>query len=219
MLHYQGEKFKQLFIIQFNTLFTKGNSLRFTKDQIDGVCKDLRYPAEFFLDIIFDNDKNIQSNNFEEDVIKWKNIISDFIVKGYKNNVITSNSADLSDMTLDKPVPLINEVPKENKEVKINKNKLVDNLSRENELKKEDKIINGNRDDRSKKENLQENVNLDVYLEHEDEESHHDSTNTLEQANEILQKFNQGANEKNANNEEEEEEDLDDYIKNLENKA
>lgn len=86
VLHYQGDKFKQLFLIQFNTLFTNGNSIRFTKDQIDGVCKDIRYPEEFFIDIIFDNDKDIQSNIFEEDVIKFKNIISEFILKGYSGN-------------------------------------------------------------------------------------------------------------------------------------
>lgn len=91
VLHFQEDRFKQLFILQFNTLFLNGNSLRFTKDQIDGVCKDLRYPEQFFIDLIFDSDKNIQSNNFEEDVIKWKNIISDFIVKGYKNNKMNVN--------------------------------------------------------------------------------------------------------------------------------
>ena len=46
----------------------------------------------------------------------------------------------------------------------------------------------------------------------------HSETNTLKQADEILLKFSQGKNNKNTP-EEEEDDDLDDYIKNLENKA
>ena len=79
-------KFKQLFVIQFHSFFVSGNSMRFTKDQIDGICKDIRYPNEFFIDIIFDEDKATTISTYEEDVAKWKNIISDFIMKSYKSN-------------------------------------------------------------------------------------------------------------------------------------
>lgn len=214
-------------------MFTNGNSLRFTKDQIDGVCKDLRYPSEFFIDIIFDNDKNIQSNNFEEDVVKWKNIISDFIVKGYKNNVITSNEPNSTATTVNNPVPLIIEPLKENKDIintsnvgKQNKESNSSIIGTDNSGKNAEKIYieektNINKEEKIQSEYSEKQNHLDVDLEHEEEEGHHATTNTLEQANEILQKFNQGKNEANASNneEDEEEEDLDDYIKNLENKA
>lgn len=198
------------------------------------MCKDLRYPAEFFIDIIFDNDKNIQSNNFEEDVIKWKNIISDFIVKGYKSNLITSGSPDASDASLNKPVTLLNDIAKENK---INNSGNVDLIVNDKIMKKESEInkaeknidknyksINDNFDygkvKKRESADSKESKNLENNFEHEEEEGNHVTTNTLEQANEILQKFNQGKNQKNEDNdEEEEEEDLDDYIKNLENKA
>lgn len=222
MLHYQGEKFKQLFIIQFNTLFSNGNSLRFTKDHIDGVCKDLRYPAEFFIDIIFDNDKNIQSNNFEEDVIKWKNIISDFIVKGDKNNAININSANKDDLAQNKQFTLINDIPIENenknKGIKSNKAGYDQNCNKEKiKENKNDRenLINENKE----KDEKQKNHQFENDLEHDEDEGHNDAINTLDKANEILQKFNQGKTDKNEANEEEEddEENLDDYIKNLQN--
>ncbi len=77
-------KFKQLFVIQFNSFFVKDNILRFTKDKIDGVCKDIRYPNEFFIDLIFDEQQNIDVSIYESDVTKWKSVMSDFIMKSFK---------------------------------------------------------------------------------------------------------------------------------------
>ena len=89
ILHQQkGGKFKQLFVIQFNTFFVNDNILRFTKDQIDGVCKDIRYPNDFFIDLIYDDKQNKNVSIYETEVAKWKNIISDFIMKSFKNMTI-----------------------------------------------------------------------------------------------------------------------------------
>lgn len=226
MLHFQGEKFKQLFLIQFNTFFTIGNNLRFTKDHIDGVCKDLRYPEEFFVDLIFDNDKNIQSNNFEDQVVKWKNIISDFIVKGYKNNAKTPIYSSNDNSVETKIYPLIKEENYESnnenknyanmtskRDFDNNKNQIENSIYDHHKNKNE-----GNKEDIEKKINIGIN-NLDFGMDHDEEESHNITTNTLEKANEILQKFTKSNNDNIVSNEDEEEEDLDDYIKNLENKA
>jgi hypothetical protein len=77
-------KFKQLFVIQFNSFFVKDNVLRFTKDKIDGVCKDIRYPNEFFIDLIFDEMQNKNVSIYESEVTKWKSVMSDFIMKSFK---------------------------------------------------------------------------------------------------------------------------------------
>ena len=60
--------------------------MRFTKDQIDGICKDIRYPNDFFLDLIFDEDQSSNVSAYEEDVSKWKNVLSDFLMKSFKSN-------------------------------------------------------------------------------------------------------------------------------------
>ena len=91
LLHQQGSKFKQLFIIQFHTFFINSNIMRFTKDQIDGICKDIRYPNEFFLDLIFDEDQSSNISAYEEDVSKWKNVLSDFLMKSFKSKQVDDN--------------------------------------------------------------------------------------------------------------------------------
>ena len=91
LLHQQGNKFKQLFIIQFHTFFINSNILRFTKDQIDGICKDIRYPNEFFLDLIFDEDQSSNISAYEEDISKWKNVLSDFLIKSFKTKPIDNS--------------------------------------------------------------------------------------------------------------------------------
>ena len=69
-----------------------------------------------------------------------------------------------------------------------------------------------------KPENFKISSEFDV--EQEEDDNHHSNSNTLEHAKEILQKFKKGNNIKIfENDEDEEDEDLDDYIKNLENKA
>lgn len=73
--------------------------MRFNKNQIDGICKDIRYPNEFFVDLILDEEQARPLSNYEEDVSKWKAILSEFILKGYKQNDISSSDGGV-DMKL-----------------------------------------------------------------------------------------------------------------------
>ena len=91
VLHHQGNKFRQLFLIQFHTFFIHESGIRFTRDQIDGICKDIRYPNEFFIDLLFDDNQNKDIPMYEDDVARWKNIISDFIIRSYR---YTSNKSE-----------------------------------------------------------------------------------------------------------------------------
>ena len=77
---------------------------------------------------------------------------------------------------------------------------------------------NENSEKKESKNNEKIENNLEDDFENDQEEEEiHTGTNTLEQANEILLKFNQRKTDKNSHEEEEDDEDLDDYIKNLEN--
>lgn len=90
ILHQQeNTKFKQLFSIQLHTFFIDTNNMKFTKDKIDGVCKDIRYPAEFFVDIQLDSHKTTDVSTYDMDMTKWKLNISDFLMKSskYDNNI------------------------------------------------------------------------------------------------------------------------------------
>jgi hypothetical protein len=173
VLHYsvKENKFKQLFVIQFHTFYVTETGLRFTRDQIDGVCKDIRYPEEFFVDLIFDDSKAANVSIYEDEVAKWKNVISDFILKGYK---INSNS---------------------------NMNSIVEEESVKDSQKLEEKILENKSDVTSK-------IEL-----HGHEEDLSSKPNTLNKAEEILQKFG------SKHQEDEDEEDIEDYLKGLENKT
>lgn len=135
ILHYseRDNKFKQLFVIQFHSFFVSGNSMRFTKDQIDGICKDIRYPSEFFIDLIFDEDKATNISTYEEDVAKWKNIISDFIMKSYRS---TSNNSNINittnDVTTTQIVSDYKEDTKKGKVAEINEH--IDNDDKEEDM-------------------------------------------------------------------------------------
>jgi hypothetical protein len=149
-------KFKQLFVIQFNTFFVGDNMLRFTKDKIDGVCKDIRYPDEFFIDLIFDEELNKSISMYESDVSKWKSIISDFVLKSFK--------------TTEKEEKIAEQIPE----------------------KSDIKAI------ASSSSEIEEDITA--------------KPNTINKAEEILQKFS-------ADKEDEEnEDDMEDYLKSLENK-
>jgi hypothetical protein len=101
VLHQQGEKFKQLFVIQFQSFFVRENSIRFSKDQIDGICKDIRYPNDFFVDLIFDEDKNQDVSIYDSEVANWKSVMSDFIMKSYKSN---NNSKEIEEININKNI-------------------------------------------------------------------------------------------------------------------
>lgn len=104
VLHKGEGKFKLLFVIQFNTFFIEDNAARFSKDQIDSINKDIRYPNEFFVDLLFDQTKDVDLSSYEEESIKWKSLLSEFILQGYQTK-----------KTVEIPTPQIEEVKKEEK--------------------------------------------------------------------------------------------------------
>jgi len=199
-------KFKQLFVIQFHTFFITDNGVRFTKDKIDGISKDIRYPNEFFIDLIFDENKSQSINTFHEDVSKWKNIISDFILKGYKN--VKSDNKEI-----------INVLSKENQST----NQVFRNVNDEKINNKETYVLD-NKEILSSK-----SVSSEDFHDYHDVEKEGDlgdirsKPNTINKAQELLQKFSMSADSKTSkkdhNEDEEDDEDIENYLKNLENKT
>ena len=193
-------------MIQFHTFFITDNGVRFTKDKIDGISKDIRYPNEFFIDLIFDENKSQSINTFDEDVSKWKNIISDFILKGYKN-VKCDNKE------------IINVLSKENQST----NQVFRNVNDEKINNKETYVLE-NKEILSSK-----SVSSEDFHDYHDVEKEGDlgdirsKPNTINKAQELLQKFSMSADSKTSkkdhNEDEEDDEDIENYLKNLENKT
>lgn len=193
-------------MIQFHTFFITDNGVRFTKDKIDGISKDIRYPNEFFIDLIFDENKSQSINTFDEDVSKWKNIISDFILKGYKN--VKSDNKEI-----------INVLSKENQST----NQVFRNVNDEKINNKETYVLD-NKEILSSK-----SVSSEDFHDYHDVEKEGDlgdirsKPNTINKAQELLQKFSMSADSKTSkkdhNEDEEDDEDIENYLKNLENKT
>lgn len=193
-------------MIQFHTFFITDNGVRFTKDKIDGISKDIRYPNEFFIDLIFDENKSQSINTFHEDVSKWKNIISDFILKGYKN--VKSDNKEI-----------INVLSKENQST----NQVFRNVNDEKINNKETYVLE-NKEILSSK-----SVSSEDFHDYHDVEKEGDlgdirsKPNTINKAQELLQKFSMSADSKTSkkdhNEDEEDDEDIENYLKNLENKT
>ena len=101
VLHKSEKCFKLLFIIQFNTFFINNiYSMKFSRDQIDSIHSDIRYPTDFFVDLHFDNEKEEKLSSFDEYTIYWKSLISEFISKSLKpkndnNNKINNDEIDI----------------------------------------------------------------------------------------------------------------------------
>ncbi len=193
-------------MIQFHTFFITDNGVRFTKDKIDGISKDIRYPNEFFIDLIFDENKSQSINTFDEDVSKWKNIISDFILKGYKN--VKSDNKEI-----------INVLSKENQST----NQVFRNVNDEKINNKETYVLD-NKEILSSK-----SVSSEDFHDYHDVEKEGDlgdirsKPNTINKAQELLQKFSMSADSKTSkkdhNEDEEDDDDIENYLKNLENKT
>ena len=85
---HKGEKsFRLLFTIQFNTFFINSiYSIKFSKEHIDSINQDIRYPNEFYLDLLFDSSKEEKLSPFDDYSIVWKTMLSEFIVKGLNNS-------------------------------------------------------------------------------------------------------------------------------------
>ena len=89
VLHKSEKCFKLLFIIQFNTFFTKNEySIKFSRDQMDSINGDIRYPTDFFVDLHFDQEKKEILSPFDEYSIYWKSLLSEFISKSLKEKNI-----------------------------------------------------------------------------------------------------------------------------------
>ena len=210
VLHHQDNKFKQLFLVQFNTLFTDTqNSNRFDKENIDGITKDIRYPNEFYLDFFYDDSKNEEISVYEDHIASWKSTMSKFILSTISNKKDDDKISETSDdkFKLDKNIENNekigqNDPIKDKSEIKEQKG-LLDNMKQAFE-----KIVGKDKDkdrDRDKKDDKIEEKK-EVQVEEKKEIKNHKSDG--------IQK-NSGL----AYTLTEEDEDLDDYLKKLEDRV
>jgi hypothetical protein len=127
---HKGEKsFRQLFIIQFNTFFYEKNEIKFIREDIDSIYKDIRYPKEFFVNCIVDNSKNEILSSYDEENIKWKKIFRNLILKGYhkeNNNIQNNNNRKNNNHKIEKKNEDDEEIKKENNIKKNNIALLID---------------------------------------------------------------------------------------------
>ena len=70
---------------------TNNYSIKFSRDQIDSINDDIRYPIDFFVDLHFDNDKQEILSSFDEYSIYWKSLLSEFISKSLKDKKDNNN--------------------------------------------------------------------------------------------------------------------------------
>ena len=92
VLHKGKKCYKLLFTIQFNTFFIPSlYSIKFSRDQIDSIYTDIRYPSDFFVDLHFDNEKEEKISSFDDYSIYWKSLLSEFISKSLKEKNISNN--------------------------------------------------------------------------------------------------------------------------------
>ena len=202
---HKGEKsFRLLFIIQFNTFFIDSNySIKFSKSQIDSINQDIRYPNNFCLDLVFDVSKEEKLSPFDEYSIAWKTMLSEFIVKGLNKTKGQDNNNNINNQ-------------EENKETEIKENK--DNIKEDNidiDINiKEEKVEkeNENKDDKKViKKEIKEEKDEDIL------NTIGNSNNTLNQVNDLLKKI-EGTNINEKEEENEDDEEIENYLKNLENK-
>ena len=201
VLHKGEKSFKLLFLIQFNSFFMTSNySIKFSRDQIDSIHNDIRYPTDFFVDLFFDNEKEEKLSPFDEYSILWKTMLSEFISKSLKESM--SN----------------NDNPKETKEINDNKNNegvTKVGKNEDNDLYNVDNInINiGEEINKTKDKGNNSNNKDDEILEIGN------TNNTLAQVNNLLKQI-EGKNNISYKfeDDEQEEEDIEKYLKSLENK-
>ena len=232
---HKGEKtFRLLFIIQFNTFFINNNySVKFTKEQIDSINQDIRYPNNFCVELNFDGSKEEKLSPFDEYSITWKTMLSEFIVKGLSKSKENNNNIN-QDKTI-KKIENKNEIKNDNlnninKDI-INENKKNEIINTNDKKENDDENIIIDTDiiknDKEKKEENKNNIieNKDDQIKKEiKEEKDEDilntignTNNTLNQVNDLLKKI-EGVNENEKEEENEDDEDIENYLKNLENK-
>ena len=232
---HKGEKtFRLLFIIQFNTFFINNNySVKFTKEQIDSINQDIRYPNNFCVELNFDGSKEEKLSPFDEYSITWKTMLSEFIVKGLSKS--KENNNNINQDKIIKKIENKNEIKNDNlnninKDI-INENKKTEIINTNDKKENDDENIIIDTDiiknDKEKKEENKNNIieNKDDKIKKEiKEEKDEDilntignTNNTLNQVNDLLKKI-EGVNENEKEEENEDDEDIENYLKNLENK-
>lgn len=219
VLHKGEKSFKLLFIIQFNSFFTTSNySIKFSRDQIDSIHKDIRYPTDFFVDLFFDNEKEEKLSPFDEYSIVWKSLLSEFISKSLnskkekeKESEKDANSKKNSvDGTKDSQNWGVGSLPET-----INSNE-------KNEIKAENKEKEG--ESNSELNNEHNSSNKKGFNESETKEEEFleigNANNTIAEVNNLLKQIE--GNNDNANNkveeDDDEDEDIEKYLQNLESK-
>ena len=198
VLHKGEKSFKLLFTIQFNSFFMTSNySIKFSRDQIDSIHQDIRYPTDFFVDLHFDNEKEEKVSSFDDYSILWKSLLSEFISKSLTENNIKNNDNNF-----------IEENENKNKEIKDDKNKNEKNETIDDDIDVNLNIENINKEQKRKNKNKDEDL-LEIG----------NTNNTLAQVNNLLKQI-EGKNNKIEDEQEEDQddEDIEKYLNSLENK-
>ena len=195
VLHKTEGRFKLLFVIQFNTLFINENAIRFSKDMIDGIYKDIRYPNEFFIDLMFDANKEVTLSQYDEDTLRWKSLMGEFILKSGGNGNVKQQQQQQQVSTGDcaKKEEDKGEVNEQQKKTQIND----EEHDNKNEMKEVEHLLS--------KDNVKEEEVGNV-------------VSTINKVEDILNKMGGGVGGEENEENEEDEEDIDDYLKSLENK-
>ena len=168
VLHKSEKCFKLLFIIQFNTFFINNiYSMKFSRDQIDSIHSDIRYPNNFFVDLHFDNDKEEKLSAFDEYSIYWKSLISELISKSLKQKYNKNNKIKNDDINID--INISDKKEEKNKKEEIietgNINNTVDKVNRLLEqLEEKNDDNNNNKNKNVIEEDIDEDEDIEKYL-------------------------------------------------------
>ena len=234
VMHKGDKSFRLLFTIQFNTFFVDSNySIKFSKEQIDSINQDIRYPNNFCVELSFDGSKEEKLSPFDEYSITWKTMLSEFIVKGLsKSNPKKSENINNREK-INKNLVKEDIKNDSNKIIKEKEKKEILNINNKEikeDTKDENIIIDTNiKDDKEKKEDMNKNVESNMedkketkkgIKEDKDEDILNaigNTNNTLNQVNDLLKKI-EGVNVNEKEEENEDDEDIENYLKNLENK-
>ena len=242
VMHKGQKSFRLLFTIQFNTFFMNSNySIKFSKEHIDSISQDIRYPNDFYLDLKFDSNKEEKLSPFDDYSIVWKTMLSEFIVKGLTNPNSNNNEKKVLEQNKNNKENIKNNnkdniLDKENI-INNNNNSTNNNKQQDNENEIINKINDDNKDniviknEMDKKENedekKEENDKKDIDENKEIKDDKDDdilntmgnTNNTLNQVNDLLKQIEGGTGNNNDKEEEQEEDDdIENYLKNLENK-
>ena len=171
VLHKGKNCFKLLFIIQFNTFFMNSSySIKFSRDQIDSINNDIRYPTDFFVDLHFDNEKEEILSSFDEYSIYWKSLLSEFLSKSLQEkksdiNITQNNIPNSIKVDIDTNININDELKDKDKKNDINnEEEIMEVGNTNNTLNKVNlllKKLEGNGDDKKNNEIEDEDNNDD----------------------------------------------------------